>query len=68
MNSYNIYDKNNYSTVLYHAVASSEDEIKRLADQKGYNIEGLKIELIKRNVRNELGRPMKGYICNALVQ
>ena len=67
MNSYDIFNEENYSTVLYHAVARDEEEVRELAVEHGIDIDGLKIELCRRNVRDELGRPFRPFIENALV-
>lgn len=45
MNAYNIFDENHYDTILYHAVAKDEDQVKELANEKGIDLEGLEIEL-----------------------
>lgn len=66
-NSYNIYDENYSSTILYHAVATDEDEVRELAEAKGYELEGLTIDLVRRNVKDELGRPFAPYIEDAQV-
>lgn len=67
VNSYNIYDEKNYSTILYHAIASDEEEVKELANNSGIKIEGLTIELERTNVKDELGNPYKPIIEDALV-
>ncbi len=35
MNSYNIYEKNNEATILYHAIARDEDQVMELAKGRG---------------------------------
>lgn len=67
VNSYNIYDENHYGTVLYHAIASDEDEVKELAQESGIDIEGLTIDLERCNVKDELGRPYSPRIEDAQV-
>lgn len=68
-NSYNIYDENYSSTIfiLYHAVATDEDEVRELAEAKGYDLEGLTIELERSNVKDQLGRPFAPFIEAAQV-
>ena len=66
-NSYNIYDDNHSSTILYHAVATDEDEVRELAEAKGYDLEGLTIELERSNVKDQLGRPFASFIEDAQV-
>lgn len=57
VNSYNLVDENYYDTVCYHAIASNEEEVRELAEEAGFDIEGLTIQLERKNVKNELGRP-----------
>lgn len=67
MNSYNLYEEEHYSMVLYHAVAKDEEHVKSLAEEAGIDIEGLVIDLQLKNVKDQLGRPYKPYIENAIV-
>lgn len=67
MNAYNIFDENHYDTILYHAVAKDEDQVKELANEKGIDLEGLEIELERKNVKDQLGRDFNPYIEDALV-
>lgn len=67
MNAYNIYDKDNYETILYHSVARDEDHVRELAEDANINLDGLTIELERTNVKDQLGRPYKAYIEDALV-
>lgn len=68
MNTYNIFDEENYSTVLYHAIARDEDQVRELALEAGINLDGLTIELERKNVRDELGRNYNPSIKDALVR
>lgn len=67
MNSYDIYEKEHESTILYHAVAENEQHVKQLADEANIDIEGLIIELERTNVVDELHRPFNAYIADAQV-
>lgn len=67
MNTYNIFDEKNYSTILYHAIARNEDQVKELALESSINLEGLTIELIREDVRDQLGRPYTARIEDATV-
>lgn len=67
MNTYNIYDEKEYSTILYHSVAESEEQVRELADQAGYDLSGLTIELERANVKDQLGRPYNPIIEDALI-
>jgi hypothetical protein len=67
VNSYNIYDSERGDTILYHAIAESEDRVRELAEENDISLEGLTIELSTENVRNEMGRPYSDQIEAALV-
>jgi hypothetical protein len=64
MNTYNVEEK---GCVFFHAIAESEEQVRELAAQAGYNIEGMDIELERMNVRDELGREYTAKIEDALV-
>lgn len=65
MNTYNFVEK---GCVFYHAIAESEEQAILLAKQEGFDIEGMEVELERMNVRDELGRPYKPRIEDALVR
>lgn len=67
MNSYNIFDENHYDTILYHAIARDEEQVKELAQENGINLDGLTIDLERMNVKDELGRPYSAKIESALI-
>ena len=67
MNSYNIFDEKHYSTILYHAIANDEDQVKTLAKEANISLEGLTIELERNNIKDELGRPYSAKIEDAQV-
>lgn len=67
MNSYNIYEEKNYSTILYHAIARDVEQVKELAEKAGIETEGLTIDLEKENVKDQLGRPFSARIEAAVV-
>lgn len=64
MNTYNIEEK---GCVFFHAIAESEEQVRELAAQAGYDIEGMDIELERMNVRDELGKEYTAKIEDALV-
>lgn len=64
MNTYNVEEK---GCVFFHAIAESEEQVRELAAQAGYDIEGMDIELERMNVRDELGREYIAKIEDALV-
>lgn len=64
MNTYNVEEK---GCVFFHAIAESEEQVRELAAQAGYDIEGMDIELERMNVRDELGREYAARIEDALV-
>lgn len=68
MNTYNMFDKENCSTILYHAIARDEEQVRELALEAGINLDGLTIELERKNVRDELGRNYNPSIKDALVR
>lgn len=67
MNKYIIYDENEPSTVLYSAIAMSEEEVQVLAQQKEIDLSGLKIEHVRSDVKDQLGHPYAPEIIDALV-
>lgn len=67
MNSYNIYEKNNEATILYHAIARDEDQVMELAKEAGIDMDGLSIELERSNVKDRLGKPLSAIIEDALI-
>lgn len=67
MNSYNIFDEEHSGTILFHAIAMDEEQVKVLAEQSGIDISELTIELERINVKDELGRPYSARIEDALI-
>jgi hypothetical protein len=67
MNTYNLFDSNDPSTILYHAIAENEEQVKKLAQDNGFNITGLQIDLERKNVKSELGKGYSPSISNALI-
>ena len=67
MNSYNIYEEKNYSTILYHAIARDVEQVKELAEEAGIELEGLTIDLERESVKDLLGRPYSARIESAVV-
>ena len=67
MNSYNIFEEENYSTILYHAIARDEEQVKELALEFNIDLDGLTIDLVRQNVKDELGRPYPAKIEDARV-
>jgi hypothetical protein len=65
MNTYNFVEK---GCVFYHAIAMSEEHAIQLAQEKGFDIEGMEIELERMNVRDELGKPYEPNIEDAVVR
>ena len=54
VNSYNIFEEAHSSTILYHAIAADEEEVKKLAMDAGFDIAGMTIELERTNVEDAL--------------
>ena len=67
VNTYDIFEENNYSTILYHAIARDEEQVRELAEDAGIDLNGLTIELQRANVRDELGHPYSARIEDALI-
>lgn len=67
MNSYNIYEKNNEATILYHAIARDEDQVMELAKEAGIDMDGLSTELERSNVKDQLGKTLSARIEDALI-
>lgn len=65
MNTYNFIEK---GCVFYHAIAASEEQAIELANEAGFDIGGMDIELERMNVNDELGRPYEPKIEDALVR
>ena len=68
MNAYNIYDENHYETILYHAIARDEEQVRELAEEAGIDIEGLTIDLERTNVKDQLGRQYQPRLQDAVVR
>lgn len=56
MNSYNLLHPEESSFIVLHAIANDTDHIKRMAEEKNINIEGLEIVLERKNVKTEMGK------------
>lgn len=67
MNTYNIYNEQEPSCILFHAIAESPIAVALLAEREGLDITGLTIELERTNVKDESGRPFPASIKSALV-
>ena len=67
MNSYNIYEEEHYSTILCHAIARDEKQLRELASEAGISLTGLTVEIERTNVRDLLGRPFPASIKKAIV-
>ena len=67
MNTYNIYNKNESSTIIYHAIANSESHVAELAENN-IDLTGLTIELDRTNVKNQLGKSYEPSIKDAIVR
>lgn len=68
MNSYNIYEEEHYSTILYHAIARDEERVRELASEAGISLDGMTIEIERSNVKDMLDRPFSEYIEEAIVR
>lgn len=67
MNSYNIFDENESGTILFHAIAKDEEQVRELAKENGIDLSNLTIELERTNVKNQMGKPFAASIKDAIV-
>ena len=67
MNTYNIFENGNESTILYHSIAEDEQQVRELAEEKGIILNNMTIELERTDVRNQLGKSYAAVIEDALV-
>jgi len=68
MNTYNIYNENESSTILFHAIAESEAHVVELANESNIDLTGLTIDLEKTNVKDQMGKAYKPSINDAIVR
>lgn len=68
MNTYNIFDPKEQSTILFHAIAENEEQVKELANENNISLENMIIELERTNVKDELGRAYEASIRDAIVR
>lgn len=68
MNAYNIYSEKEPSTILFHAIAESEDQVKELAKEAGLNITGLTIDLERTNIKHMSGKSFGPSIKDAVIK
>ena len=52
---------------LQAAIAQDEEQVRELASEAGIDLTGLTIDLERENVKDDLGRPQKACIIDALV-
>lgn len=67
MNSYNIFSKNESGTILFHAIAESDEHVNELAKENNMNLTGLTINLEKNNVKNEIGKSLRPEIRESII-
>lgn len=65
MNSYNISEIGHEDTILYHAIARDEEEVRELASANEIDLTDMVIELERSNVKNELGKSYAAHIEDA---
>lgn len=68
VNSYNIVEESNPSTILYHAVAYDVNHVKELAESNHINIDDMIIELERKDVKTMTGMPFEPYFESCLVK
>jgi hypothetical protein len=65
MKSFNILEIGHEDTILYHAIARDEEEVRELASANEIDLTDMVIELERSNVKNELGRSYAAHIEDA---
>ena len=68
MNTYNIYNENESSTILFHAIAESESHVVELANENNIDLTGLTIDLERTNVKDQMGKAYMPTITDAIVK
>lgn len=56
-NAINYYIAEEYGTAMYSGFATSKEHFATLCKDAGFDITGMEIELIRRNSKDEMGRP-----------
>lgn len=52
----NYYIATEFGTAMYNGYATSEERFIALCKEAGYDLEGMEIELVKENSKDEMGR------------
>ena len=68
MNTYNIYNENESSTILFHAIAESKAKVVELANENSIDLTGLTIDLERINVKDQMGKAYNPVITDAIVR
>lgn len=64
MNAYNFVEK---GCIFYHVIAKNEEQCYELAKRNNFNVEGMELELEKKNIRDEMGNEYQPTISDAMV-
>jgi hypothetical protein len=67
MNSYNILAIGHEDTILYHAIASDEQQVMELAEANDIDLTNMIIVMERSNVKNEMGKPYSARIEDSLI-
>ncbi|MCK9220228.1 MAG: hypothetical protein M0P47_09295 [Bacteroidales bacterium] len=67
MNSYHIFEEKESSTILYLAIARDEKQVRELALEAEINLNGLTIEIVNKNVKDQLSRKCDPGIFDSIV-
>lgn len=65
VNAYNFVEN---GCIFYHVIAENVEQCFELAKSNNLDVKGMELVLERMNVRDELGRPYKPNISNALVE
>lgn len=55
----NFYTASEYGTAMYSGFAESEERFKELCEKAGFDLEGMEVELVHSNPKDEMGRLYK---------
>lgn len=66
VNKYIVIDEK-HDAVMYQVIAENEKQVHELAEKNGYDISDYSIELVRKNVVNEIGRPYSPVIYDEMI-
>lgn len=67
MKSFNVSAIGHEDTILYHAIASDEQQVRELAEANEIDLTDMIIVMERSNIKDELGKPYSAKIEDALI-